>query len=148
MLKNDLLFRIFCQPCIFDLVKTLNNKISLCVIGNYLKTLFRNRHSEVFLGKGVLKKYSKFTGERPCWMLSLFNIELPVRKGNIFVMYVCIKVFSLVWFTFQSIINLNVVKYDYGFMSPICSRFDKLMILATILSKVNKMQVLFHQLLY
>ena len=27
---------------------------------------FRNSHSEVFLGKGVLKICSKFTGEHPC----------------------------------------------------------------------------------
>ena len=28
--------------------------------------IFRSSHLEVFLGKGVLKIYSKFTGEHPC----------------------------------------------------------------------------------
>ena len=29
-------------------------------------TMNRSSHPEVFLGKGVLKKCSKFTGEHPC----------------------------------------------------------------------------------
>ena len=36
--------------------------------------IYRSRHTEVFLGKGVLKKCSKFTGEHPCQ--SLISIKL------------------------------------------------------------------------
>ena len=36
--------------------------------------IYRSSHSEVFLGKGVLKIYSKFTGEHPC--RSVISIKL------------------------------------------------------------------------
>ena len=42
------------------------------------QTINRSSHPEVFLGKGVLKIYSKFTGEHPC----LCNfIEITLRHG-------------------------------------------------------------------
>ena len=31
------------------------------------KNIYRSSPTEVFLGKGVLKMCSKFTGEHPCW---------------------------------------------------------------------------------
>ena len=39
---------------------------------------FRSSHPEVFLGKGVLKICSKFTGERPC--RSAISIKLQSNK--------------------------------------------------------------------
>ena len=47
---------------------------------------FRSRHPEVFLEKGILKIYSKFTGEHSCWsaisikLLCNF-IEIALRHG-------------------------------------------------------------------
>ena len=51
-----------------------------------LFAIFRSCHPEVFLGKGVLKIYSKFTGEHPCQsaisikLLCNF-IEIALRHG-------------------------------------------------------------------
>ena len=45
-------------------------------IGN---EMFRSRISEVYLGKGVLKKCSKFTGEDPC--RSVISIKLLAHFG-------------------------------------------------------------------
>ena len=39
---------------------------------------FRSSHPEVFLGKGVLKICSKFTGERPC--RNAISIKLQSNK--------------------------------------------------------------------
>ena len=49
-------------------------------------TTFRSSHSEVFLGKGVLKICSKFTGEHPCQSTILIKflcnfIEIALRHG-------------------------------------------------------------------
>ena len=40
---------------------------------------FRISHPEVFLGKGVLKIYSKFTGEQPCRSVLYNFIEIALR---------------------------------------------------------------------
>ena len=40
------------------------------------KTNCRSSPAEVFLGKGILKKSSKFTGEHPCW--SAISIKLKI----------------------------------------------------------------------
>ena len=47
---------------------------------------FRSSHSEVFLGKGVLKICSKFTGEHPCRSVISINLlcnfnEITLRHG-------------------------------------------------------------------
>ena len=46
-------------------------------------TLIRSSHPEVLLAKGVLKKWSKFTGEHPCWSaISIkLQIEIALRHG-------------------------------------------------------------------
>ena len=51
-----------------------------------LFAIFRSCHPEVFLGKGVLKIYSKFTGEHPCQSAISINllcnfIEIAHRHG-------------------------------------------------------------------
>ena len=42
-----------------------NIRWSSCLL-DLSNTLYRSSHPEVFLGKGVLKTCSKFTGEHPC----------------------------------------------------------------------------------
>ena len=47
---------------------------------------YRSSHSELFLGKGVLKICSKFTGEHPCWSAILIKllcsfIKITLRDG-------------------------------------------------------------------
>ena len=49
-------------------------------------TCIRSSHQEVFLGKGVLKTCSKFTGEHPCWSAISIKfqsnfIEIALRHG-------------------------------------------------------------------
>ena len=44
-----------------------------------IRIKFRSSHSEVFLGKGVLKICSKFTGEHPCQ--SATSIKLLCNFG-------------------------------------------------------------------
>ena len=39
---------------------------NICRIQTIPSFIFRSSHPEVFLGKGVLKRCSKFTGENPC----------------------------------------------------------------------------------
>ena len=48
---------------------------------NTLLTLFRNSRSELFLGKGVLKICTKFTGEHPC--RSVISIKLQSNFDEI-----------------------------------------------------------------
>ena len=43
-------------------------------------SIHRSSPSEVFLGKGVLKMCSKFTGEQPCW--SAISKKLAASKFN------------------------------------------------------------------
>ena len=43
------------------------------------KSLSKSSHPEVFLGKGVLKICSKFTGEHPCW--SAISMKLQITLG-------------------------------------------------------------------
>ena len=44
--------------------------------------MVRSSHPEVFLGKGVLKIYNKFTGEHPCQgAISINFIEIILRHG-------------------------------------------------------------------
>ena len=42
----------------------------------------RNSHSEVFLGKGVLKICSKFTGERPCQKSDKGNSAVLLNRND------------------------------------------------------------------
>ena len=48
---------------------------------------YRGSPSEVFLGKGVLKIFSKFTGEHPCW--SVISIKLQSNFIEITVQHGC-----------------------------------------------------------
>ena len=43
--------------------------------------IYRSSHSEVFLGKGILKICSKFTGELPCRSVLCNFIEIALRHG-------------------------------------------------------------------
>ena len=52
-----------------------------------MKYVFRSHHPEVFLRKGVLKIYSKFTGEQSWW--SLISIELQSNFIEITLRYGC-----------------------------------------------------------
>ena len=45
--------------------------------------IYRSSHPEVFLGKGVLKICSKFTGEHPCWS----EISIKLLKISIKLLY-------------------------------------------------------------
>ena len=61
--------------------QSLSKCYNRCTISNN-----RSRHPEVFLGKGVLKICSKFTGEHPCrsaiWIKLQSNfIEITLRHG-------------------------------------------------------------------
>ena len=51
---------------VFDLMKNLT-------------AFFRSSHPQVFLGKGVPKICSRFTGEHPCQ--SVISIEITLRHG-------------------------------------------------------------------
>ena len=56
-------------------------------VGRNLFTRVRNSHPELFLGKGVLKILSKFTGEYPCRIaisvkLQSNFIEIALRYGR------------------------------------------------------------------
>ena len=54
----------------FWLSMNMKKSLHLCFftrnVLNAVNTLFGSSHSELFLRKGVLKIYSKFTGEHPC----------------------------------------------------------------------------------
>ena len=43
--------------------------------------IYRSSHSKVFLGKGILKICSKFTGELPCRSVLCNFIEIALRHG-------------------------------------------------------------------
>ena len=66
--------------CSFD------RAISNSYFEKVLLIIFRSNRPEVFLGKGVLKLCSKFTGEYPCWSAISLNllcnfIEIVLRYG-------------------------------------------------------------------
>ena len=48
---------------------------------NRIFVIFRSSHPEVLLGKGVLKKCSKFTVEHPCWSVICNFIEMTLQHG-------------------------------------------------------------------
>ena len=53
-----------------------NEKRNACLV-NHLAAMFRSSPPEVFLGKGLLKICSKFTGEHPC--RSVISIKLQSK---------------------------------------------------------------------
>ena len=58
-----------------------------------LRISFRSSHSEVFLGKGVLKICNKFTGEHPC--RSVISIKMQSNFIEITFRYRCSPVHLL-----------------------------------------------------
>ena len=59
----------------------LQNQLNSAIMRyQYLQGTFRSSHREVFLGKGVLKIYSKVTGKHPC--RSVISIKLHVWAIN------------------------------------------------------------------
>ena len=60
--------------------KNISYYLTLSHSGNASKKIKSSR-PKVFLGKGVLKIYSKFTGEHPCWIVLCNFIEITIRHG-------------------------------------------------------------------
>ena len=52
------------------------------IIFSHIESTSRSSHPEVFLEKGVLKIYSKFTGEHPC--RSVISTELQSKVAWVF----------------------------------------------------------------
>ena len=93
----------------------------------------RSSHLEVFLGKGVLKIWSKFTGEHPCSSVSLIHCTSPYGCSPVMYKICCMPVFRThfskntsgwllliyrLFSTFSSCIwkgvNLHVVETKWG----------------------------------
>ena len=62
-----------------DILLTENNKI---LLDNRKVATVRRSHPEVFLGKGVLKICSKFTGEQPYRSAILKSCEATLLKSH------------------------------------------------------------------
>ena len=63
------------------------NKLVMLQQQRCIETTVRSSHSEVFLGKGVLKICSKFTGEHPC--RSMISIKLLCNFVEIALRHEC-----------------------------------------------------------
>ena len=86
-----------CSRTYYQVFEALLNIENLCYFTeNPPGTRTRSSPSEVFLGKGVLKKYSKFRGEHPCQ--SVISIKLICRFIEITLHHGCSSVNLLYFF--------------------------------------------------
>ena len=72
------------KETIYRISKSLFNKTQICKKMFYPQV--RSNPPDVFLGKDVLKKYSKFTGEPLCWSVILMKLlcnffKITLRHG-------------------------------------------------------------------
>ena len=69
-----------------EFLKNNSYGVGLCLEILLIKKIHRSSPSEVFLAKGILKIYSKFTGEHPCRSVISIKlqsnfIEIALRHG-------------------------------------------------------------------
>ena len=67
----------FLERYVFEFFSQIKCKILLVVLHSTpCQDYYRNSHLEVFLGKGVLKIRSRFSGEHPCQSETLIKLQL------------------------------------------------------------------------
>ena len=112
-------------------------KIKTSIPKKILREIFRSTHSEVFLGKRILKICNRFTGEHPYRSRSMISIKLQSNFIEITPWHGCspVRCSPLAWlFSFGMSVLLWTAAFDF------CTYVQKKLTLSRFTSKTMELQ--------